>query len=414
MHSIRPWRRAAVARLRQIGACASILSVVILAPNRVQAQTLHDFVEAASARNPNLATLQARRPIFEAKRSAAETWTPGTPTLGGRYITDQVVRNRNAREAEIGISTPLWLPGEGTASRRVAAAELARSTIQGNSFKLKVAAQVRDALGEFALAEAEMRVAEQRVKDARSLESDVARRVQARDAAETDLLLARGDRLGAESELAEKRLTRDQGRIEFMSLTGLTPVSAALNEPSGPTHTGGDHPRLNDARTAIDVAQANQSLAAIQVRDSPEIGFVARRNRDIDGTVFDTSVGIEIRIPFATEARNAPRQAAAQAEHTEAAIAFETARREVDTEQQKAQAAYDTARVQRELNRRRASTLKQQSGLIAVSYRQGQVSLLDTIRARTLAAEADAALARAEIGIVRASGRLNTAFGLIP
>ena len=407
-------RRTAATRVRRAIALAGVLFIVTVVEVSAQAPTLHDFVEAAAVRNPDLATLQARRESIEAKRSAAGTLTPGAPTLAGRYSTDHLIRNRNANEMEIGISTPLWLPGEGTASRRVAEAELARSTVQGIGFKLKVAAQVRETLSEYALAETEVRVAEQRLKDARALEGDVARRVKAREAAETDFLLARGERLAAEAELAEKRSTRDQSRIEFMSLTGLLPVVAALNEAEPPPRPIADHPRLEDARAAIEVARANQSLASIQVRDSPEIGLLARRFRDVGGVAYDHAIGVELRIPFATEGRNAPRQAAAAAERIEAAVGFEAARRDVDAEQQKARASYGSAVAQRDLNRDRAKTLKQQSSLIGAAYEQGQVSLSDYLRARTLSAEADAANARAEIGIRRARSRLNTAYGIIP
>ena len=414
MNTLQRGGRRTASHLRRVGGIAGILFILAMAGVPAEAQNLHDFVQAALARNPDLATLQARRQTIEAKRYAAETLTPGAPSFGARYVTDQVFRNRNAREAEIGISTPLWLPGEGTASRRVAEAELARSTVQGAGFKLKVAAQVRDVLGEFALAEAEMRVAEPRLNEARALEADVARRVKAREAPETDRLLARGDRLAAEADLAEKRSAREQSRIDFISLTGLPPVAASLIEADPPTHPPADHPRLDDARSAMEVARASQSLAAIQVRDSPEIGLVARRTRDTGSSVYDHSVGVELRIPFATEGRNAPRRAAAAAERTEAAIAFETARREVDAEQLKARSHYENAIAQRGLNRDRATALKQQSALIGAAYRQGQVSLLEYIRARVLAAEANAAQARGDLGIARARGRLNTAYGIIP
>ena len=70
--------------------------------------------------------------------------TPAPPALFGSYVTDQVLRNRQQREAQIAISTPIWLPGEGKASRRVADAEFSRSSAQAAWIKLKLAGQVRD------------------------------------------------------------------------------------------------------------------------------------------------------------------------------------------------------------------------------------------------------------------------------
>lgn len=395
------------------GAFASAILLVVLFAGPASSQTLHDFVEAAAARNPELAGLAGRREAIGARQYAADALTPGAPTLNGSYVTDQVLVNRHQTDAQIGISTPLWLPGEGTASRRVADAELIRSSAQAAAIKLKIAGLVRDSLADFALAQAELAIAERRVRDTRALEADVGRRARAREASEADLLLVRAERIAADGELRERRAALEQSRLDFRTLTGIAPVAAALNEPL-PEAAATAHPRLADAKGAINVARANRALAAIQVRDSPEIGLSARHNQDISGTVFDNSIGIELRIPFATDARNRPRQAAAQAELTEASAGFVAAEREIGTEQQKARIGYDNALVQRDLAGERTRALKQQSALIGRGYQGGQISLFDYVRTRSLAYEAEFAGSRAEIGVPKARGRLNQAFGVIP
>ena len=395
------------------GALASAILLFVLLAAQAASQTLHDFVEAAAARNPDLAGLSGRRDAIGARQYAADALTPGAPTINGSYVTDQVIRNRQQREAQIGISTPIWLPGEGTASRRVADAELSRSSAQTTAIKLKIAGQVRDTLAEFALAQAELAIAERRLRDARALEADVGRRARAREASEADLLLVRAERIAADGELRERRAALEQTRLDFQSLTGMPPVTAAMNEPIPPA-VGTAHPRLDDAKRVMDVARANQTLAGIQVRDSPEIGVVARRNRDIYGTAYDNSVGIELRIPFATDARNRPRQAAARAELTEASAGYAAAERDIRTEQQKATIGYDNALVQRDLAGERTRALKQQSALIGRGYQGGQISLFDYVRTRSLAYEAEFAGSRAEIAVPKARNRLNQAFGIIP
>jgi len=435
-----------VETIHRIGSSAVVALVAFLGIAR--AQTLHDFVEAAAARNPELASLQGRRMAIDARQQAAVALTPGAPSLSGSYLTDQAVRNRNQREAQVGVSTPIWLPGEGTASRRLADAEFARSSPQAALLRLKIAGQVRDLLDEFALAQAEVGVSDRRLRDARALEADVGRRgrwgargggggggpggpapharaleadvgrrTRAREASDADLLLARAERIGADAELHERRSALDQSRIEFQGLVGMAPLAAAAAEPVPPglgPSLGTTHPRLEEAKGAVDVARANQTLVGLQVRDNPEIGVVARRNRDIGGNVFDNSVGVEVRVPFATQARNGPRRAAAQADLTEASAGYAAAEREVGTEQQKAQVGYDNARVQRNLARERARALTQQSGLVGRGYWAGEVSLLDYLRARALAYDADAANVRADIGVAKAVGRLNQAFGIVP
>ena len=394
-------------------AIASVMLLTVAQTMPARSQPLHAFVEAAASRNPEISTLKGRRDAIGARQQAADALTPGAPTLSGSYMTDQLIRNRNQREAQIGVSTPIWLPGEGTASRGMADAELTRSQARANAQMLRVAGQVRDALADFALARAEVSVSERRLRETRALEADVSRRAQSREAAEADLLLARAERLSADGDLRGQRSVLEQSKLEFQSLTGLLPPAAIALETL-PPELGVVHPSLEDAKGAIAVAHANQRLVGIQNRDSPEIGVVVRRNRDIGGNVYDNSIGVELRIPFATEARNTPKRMAAQADLLEASAGYAATEREIVTEQRKARVNYDNALATRDLSRERAVTLARQSALVGRGYQGGQLSLLDNLRARSLAFDAEAAKARADIGVQRAIGRLNQAFGIVP
>jgi outer membrane protein TolC len=400
-----------------VGAIAfALLTFALLAApasTPTAAQTLHDFVEAASSRTPELQGLSARRDAIGARQTAADALTPGAPTVTGSYISDQILRNRRQREVQIGISTPIWLPGEGSATRRVADAELARSAAQIAAARLKVAGAVREGLADFALAQTEQGMAQRRLREARALEADVSRRVGARDAAEADLLLARAERLAAEGELRERNLALAQSKLDFESLTGMPPAPAALQD-SAPPEAAGPHPKLDDAKGAVDIARANHSLADIQTRESPEIGLIARNSRDIYGTVSNNSIGVELRLPLSTEARNKPRKAAAQAELSEASAGLTAAGREVVLEQAKARLSLESALARRDLAVERVKVLARQSSLIARSFQAGQTPLFELIRARTLAYEAEAGGAVAEIGVIKARSRLRQAFGVVP
>ena len=146
------------------------------------------------------------------------------------------------------------------------------------------------------------------------------------------------------------------------------------------------------------VADANRRLSALQVRESPEIGLLGRSSREA-GNNYDNRVGLQFRLPFATEARNAPRQAAAEAELTAAAA---NVRRQVDL--QAARARLDLGAVQQALGtvRQRVAVLRRQRGLSEDAYRGGQASLGDVIRVRALATEA-------EVAVWQARSRVNQA-----
>ncbi|MBC7637673.1 MAG: TolC family protein [Acetobacteraceae bacterium] len=391
--------------------CALLATAVCGAP--AASQSLHDFVEAAASRTPDLASVAARRDAIAARQTAADGLTPGAPVFNGSYLTDQLIRNRQQRELQIGLSTPIWLPGEGSAARALANAEADRAATQVATTRLKLAGQVRDLLADFALAQAELALAERRLRDARATEGDVDRRARVRDASEADLLLARAERIAADAELQDRQVALKQNRLAFQTLTGLPPVATALREPLAAAADAND-PRLGEARGAITVARANQTLTGIQLRDSPEIGVIARRSRDALGSFYNHSIGVEMRIPFATDARNRPRQTAAQAELTEAAAGYDTIARELDAARQKARIGYDNALIQHDLARARSQALARQSALVGRSYQAGQVSLEAVLRARAFAYEAEATSIRADIASASAVGKLNQAYGVMP
>ncbi len=372
-------------------------------------------MEGAWARSPELAGVPGRQAAAIARSRSADSLTPGPPTLGGGYVADGVVNRRGGREAELSISTPLWLPGEGTASRRVADADLSRLTAQQRAQRLAVAGEVRDSLAAFALAQVELGGAEARLRDARTLEADVGRRVRGREAAEAELLTARLDRMEAEIALGERRATLEGARLAFRSLTGLDPDAAALNEPDPPPGVGGPpNPRLVEADSAVAAADASRRLAAVQVRESPEIGVLGRSSREAGNNYYDNRIGIQFRLPFATAARNAPRQAAAEADLTDAMAARENLRRQLDLQAARARIELDTVRQTLLTARQRAAVLRQQRGLSEAAFRGGQVSLGDVIRVRALATEAEVSQGRAEIAVRQSRSRLNQTLGLLP
>ncbi len=370
-------------------------------------------MDGAWTRSVELAGVAGRQAAARARGRSADSVTPGSPSLGGGFVSDGINNARGGREAELSVATPLWLPGEGTASRRVADADLSRLTAGQQAQRLVVAGEVREALATVALAKVEADGAEARLRNAASLETDVARRVRGREAAEAELLTVRLDRMEAEIGLADRRATLEGARLAFRSLTGIEPDPAALNE-ADPGSSAPTHSRLAEADAAVTAADANRRLTALQVRESPEIGLLARSSREAGNNYYDNRVGIQFRLPFATEARNAPRQAAAEAELTEATAAAANVRRQVDL--QAVRARLDLSAVQQALGtvRQRVTMLRQQRGLSEAAYRGGQVSLGDVIRIRALVIEAEVANGRAEIAVRQARSRVNQALGILP
>lgn len=377
------------------------------------ASRLRLMIEAAWTRSPELAGVPGRQAAAVARGRAADSITPGPPNLGGGFVADGVSNPRGGREAELSIATPLWLPGEGTASRRVVDADLSRLTAQQRAQRLTVAGEVREALATVALAQVELGGAEARFRNAGALETDIGRRVRGREAAEAELLTARLDRMEAEIGKSERRAALDGARLAFRTLTGLEPDAAALNEPDPPA-VAEAHPRLSEADGAVATADANRRLAALQTRESPEIGLLGRRSREAGSDRYDNRVGIQFRLPLSTEARNAPRQATAEADLTDASAARENLRRQLDLQAARARLELDAVRQALLITRQRTAVLRQQRGLSEAAFRGGLVALGDVIRVRALVTEAEVSQGRAEVAVRQARSRLNQSLGLLP
>ena len=131
-------------------AAALLAALVNLAPGVATAQTaaapsLKELFETAWARQPESLSLQARRDAVQAQRRAAEAWTPEPPALEASHKTDRLTRNDGARELEVGVAVPLWLPGERRNTSALADAEAAALGSRAEAARLRLAASVREA-----------------------------------------------------------------------------------------------------------------------------------------------------------------------------------------------------------------------------------------------------------------------------
>ncbi len=378
------------------------------------AQTLHQAVEGAWALNPQVTALTARRNEFIARRKAAGAWFPAPPAVTLSHLTDQAIVNRQQRDTEIELSAPLWLPGESTATRQVARADLRRNDAQLALVRLTVAGEVRRAVYRFALAEREAGLADRRVENARALESDVARRVSAGDVAALEDDQARGELLDAQANARERQAQVSTARAALLTLTGLRTPPLSFEEPLAAERNIARHPRLEVAERRIAAAQAALRLTEIATRDSPQIGAFAGRNRDIFGTVYDTTIGVRFRLPFATEARNAPRQAAAIAEVEAAEAEYAAAEREIRVEVATAQQELAAAEAESPLVGGRLQALRSALARLQGSYSAGEIGFIEVLRARIALFDAEVAQARNRLAIGQARARINQALGVIP
>lgn len=397
--------------MRRLLLCALTLSVIGGPARLAYAEDIRHVLESAWARNAEIAALTARRAEILARKQAAGRLTPGPPALGVGHFNDYVTGDNGYREYEVELGTPLWLPGEGTAIRRVTDAELVQLDAELAVARLAVAGEVREAYWRYRLATGAIEVARRRLEAARALQSDLERQVRAGQVARDDLLLSVAETADARSILSIEEASATQARLSFQALTGVEPP-ADLPEPEVPAQADENHPRRIALRRAVDVTEATTRLLKVQNRDSPEVALLGVVERELDNEPYDKRIGVRLVIPFATEGRNEPRRKANEVERTRALAELQASDYQIEAEIAKAEADLAAARERAALAEERYRAFAERLGLVEQSIRVGEGALVELVRARAGLFEADLARLHSRIAMMQARSRLNQALGL--
>lgn len=184
--------------------------------------------------------------------------------------------------------------------------------------------------------------------------------------------------------------------------------------PPRPDEVRDTHPRVAAARRTAEAAQSSLRLTRIENRDSPEVGLQGINEKQGGASPWNTRFGLVVRFPFATEARNAPRLAAAQAQLTAAEVQLVQAERQVAAELQQAVATLAGARQGSAAATRAAASLVTRRGQIEQAWRAGEMPLIEVVRANALAFDAELARDKARTQLLAAQQRVRIATGRVP
>ncbi len=392
---------------------ASILGMLALcvllgfaAPAQAQ---LSAHVDAAMALDAGARAIAAQREAAAARGVTARSLTPLPPAISGSARTD-FRGPREVREFDAELALPIWLPGQrgalsGTVTANVEERERALALR-----RLEVAGALRDAWWNAAEAQRLVQLARERLSSARALSGDVGRRAQLGDIPPAEALLARNEVLSAELALANAEAEVVQARAIYRAITGGLEPNLP---PERPQPRAAIHPALAAGEAAVLAAQARARYVAATPRDNPEIGVFTRHENGLT-TNDSSSIGLRLRMPLATEGRNAPRRADAQSELTRASAELDQARRLVGSGVERAQAALNAAEGALRLARQRLSLAQDQERIALNAFRGGEILTFDLFRVRQLRLEAANDAGRAEVEVNRARSRVNQAGGVIP
>ena len=377
------------------------------------ADTLREAVERAWARQPAAQAQRTRGEEFTAKRDAAGAAFPEPPSFRIGNRNDRLNRNDGAREWEAEIALPLWLPGEQARQNSIANAEQDQYDTSLTATKLKVAGEVRDTYWQARLAENELTLARRKAQEAAVLAADVERRVKAGDLARVEFNQAQGAERLARATLIETEIKAFKAQQAFAVLTNMTALPA-VEENIAAAPSLGDHPLLVSLQRVVVTAQAKLSQASQSLRNNPEIEFGVRRERNAFDDPYANSLQMRLRIPFATDARNKPRIAAANAELIEAQATYGVEHTRVAAEIEAARRELEQARIVAKLSEARFALAADTQLLLAKAFAMGELDLVTRLRAENERFESELNFTRAKLDAARAISRLNQALGVLP
>ena len=380
--------------------------------------SLKELFDAAWARQPEAQAMQARRDAVQAQRRVAEAWTPEPPAFEASHKTDRLTRNDGARELEVAIAVPLWLPGERRNSAALADAEAAAVESRANAARMRLAATVRDAWWTWQRAGVEAEVARGQLDSARRIAADVARRAKSGELARADQHQADGAVAAAEAAAAQAEATLSVAMQQVKALSGtasngLLSVSTAA-EPEPTPAEAVVHPALAELQDRSTVAERAAALAATQSRANPELTLATTRDRGAAGERYGQSVTLAVRIPFGGGPRHDSRVASARADALEAQAHLALDRARLQSERDTAEARVDAARTQLAAAERRAALARETRGFFEKSFRLGETDLPTRLRIEAEATEAERQAARARIELSAAISTWRQALGLLP
>jgi outer membrane protein, heavy metal efflux system len=383
--------------------------------------SLRQVFDATWARQPEAMALPARRDAARSQQAAANAWTREPAALELSNKTDRLNRNQGARELEVGVAVPLWLPGERGRSAALADAESAALESRATAAQMRVAATVREAWWQWQRARIEVDSARDQLDNSRRIAADVSRRTQAGDLARADQHQADGAVAGAEANLAQVEAAHAAACQQLWALAGVAPAttskSAAPSAEPDPGAAASDveaHAALQELKDRAAVAERTAALAATRSRANPELMLSATRDRGAFGQTAQQTITLGVRIPFGGGPRHDALMANARAEATEVQARLALERERVVTDREAARMRVDASRAQLSAAERRAQLARESRGFFDKSFRLGEADLPTRLRIEAEAAEAERQAARTRIGLAAAISAWRQALGLLP
>ena len=286
---------------------------------RLESAALGRDLDAALEIDAGARAIRGQRDAIRARDAQVRSPIAGSPALGGSFRSD-TRGPRVANEWDVEFGAPLWLPGQRGALAGTVTAGVEEQARRLALRRLELAGLLRDAYWAVGLAVSELGVARDRLATARDIARDVSGGSSWRHPETEGCDPQRGAGRGAgpcPGRGGGGRGARHYRTADRRQRGGAGDRRAA---PSGgaPARPWPMAPATRRWRAAESWPPRSRArLVAATPIDNPELGLFTRGQ---GGPVTEngTSLGMRVRIPLPTEARNTPRRADAEFEWTRA------------------------------------------------------------------------------------------------
>jgi outer membrane protein, heavy metal efflux system len=368
-------------------------------------------LDAAMERLDLSALDNAQSNATRASQEAAARRFAGPLEADSGLRQDAIGSGRGYYEAEVGVMAPLWRRGERSLLLEQAASGGAIARAARDAMRLEVAGDLRTAWWTYAVARATAIVDAEQVVLANDVVTQVTRLVEGGEMARLDLRQAQ---IAAANAAEAATISQGEASSARLTLEGLIgPFTGDLPQ-EGAAITTSMHPKLALLETEAGEARTRARLASASANPRWRVGVDVRAERGMRGEDLGVSTGIRAAIPLGPDYK---ARADAAAIGAQAARADLIARRaQIDITVQIAKAANHVTTMRARLTQAEAAAVASQDALALTikGRREGELSFIEELRARTLAGDASRALALAQIAVAAAISAQNQAQGQLP
>lgn len=377
--------------------------------------TLHEVVEKAYQRNPQLEVMQARLKHVDALGKSARSLWSDDPAFSVSHYNDLIIDNSGLQEWEVGMDLPLWLPGQKAARQKTVDQQRLLVNASEPALKLQLAGIVREMLWNIELRKNQMTVAEQEWVVVKKLEQDVKKRVELGDLARSDLILTQQESLSKEAAFRKARQEYRHAQHRYDMITGLGVLPENFAEiASDDLAINMDHPALKEAHEKVSQSTAQRNQMMLEKRGNPSLFVGSRHERGNSDEDFANAFGLSFSMPFGLAAHTTPKVTAAEVDLTENRSQMEILHRELNIAIQDASRELIATKEQYDFAQRQNELSKRNLAMSHKAFSLGESSLIELIRIQALAFAVERDMHQKQLEVGLQTARLNQAKGIIP